>query len=115
VEKKPGRKPTEVPLGLVAAHKEGHSNRQMAQMFGVNHKTVAVWLNRLGLSSNRGNDQIDFVDETQARCIRCGKIRAKIEFQRGRRGKHMSTEFLLVMNVVEKSNICGSMRALKNF
>jgi len=87
--KKPGvRLTAEQVLELLRLHKEGKTNRGIADNLGIHHGTVAVVLKKHGLECNGPKrHKLDRLGDGTARCSRCGGIRPEVEFLVNRRGK----------------------------
>jgi len=56
-------------------HNKGLSNRHIASLLDIHHKTVAYHLNKLGLTANGvGPKKLELIDEENAQCSRCFKV-----------------------------------------
>lgn len=85
-----GRGPYSRLLGRCAElrqlHADGLTNRRIAEELGVHHRTVAYHLKKLDLEPNgSGPKKIEMVDESHARCSKCGAIKDIGEFLLNRR------------------------------
>jgi len=61
---------------ILALQASAHTDRQIAKLVGINHKTVAYWRRKHGLAPNgQARRRLDIVDSSNARCTRCGLIK----------------------------------------
>lgn len=79
---------------IVLFHGEYHSNRTIADKLNIHHRTVAYYLHKEGLKSNKIiNQPIDMVDDKNARCSKCTNIKPIGEFLINRRGQKYEYRF----------------------
>lgn len=71
---------------LLVLHRQGWTNRQIAQEMGVHHATIGYHMKTLGLSPNGyGPKTIKMVNETDAECSKCFLVSDASNFQTHRR------------------------------
>jgi hypothetical protein len=95
---------SEVIKQICEYNKQKATNRQIAINLGLNHKTVAYYLKKNGLTSVWCNQPINKIDESNAKCSRCLEIKPITEFQYGRKGQKYEYKFSYC-NVCRKKQV----------
>lgn len=78
---------------MLVLNSYGKSNRQIAKILDLNHRTVGEYLARLGKESSIANQPIDIISDTEARCSKCKDVKPIDEFQFGRKGQKYEYRF----------------------
>lgn len=69
-------------LKLIEFHSQGLSDRKIAKILDVHHRTIAYNLKKLGLETNNPRKlKVEMVDEFNAKCSKCCEIKHLSEFK----------------------------------
>lgn len=79
---------------IIDLHSKGKTNREIGKLVGVHRNSVGDHLKKNNLISNgRKLQPIDKIDDFNARCSKCYRIKPILEFQKGRRDKQYEYHF----------------------
>lgn len=78
---------------IINLNQNSFSNREIANIIGCHHNTISYNLNKYGLQSSWANQPIDIINDFQARCSKCKKIKDISEFYHGRKGQKYEYKF----------------------
>lgn len=74
-------------------HDQGATNKKIAEKLGISPGSVKYWLDKKGLVANGKSLPLNIINELEAKCSRCNKIKPITEFQTNRRSQKYEYKF----------------------